>query len=68
MIQRGHGTGFAFEAFAELLAGNLDGDYAVEPCVAGLVDFAHAAGAEGSEDFIGTETCAGGESHGVSIC
>src|SRR5213593_315345 len=39
----------------ELLAGNLDRDNAVEAGVARLVHFAHAAGADRREDFVGSE-------------
>ena len=34
---------------------DLDRDDAIEPRVAGLVDLAHAAGAEGGEDFVRAE-------------
>ena len=36
---------------------------AIEFGVASPVDFAHAAGAEGSGDFVGAESGAGGEGH-----
>ena len=42
MIERGHGTGFALEPFAELLGGELDGDLPTQAGVAGPIDFAHA--------------------------
>ncbi len=52
----------ALEPLAELRSGGdlrgqrLDGDAAIEPRVAGLVDLAHAAGAQRADDFIRTET------------
>ena len=55
MVQRGDGAGFAVEAFCELLLCHFDGDDAVEAGVAGAVDFAHSAGADEGEDFVGAE-------------
>ena len=44
------------------------GEGAVEPGVAGFLDFAPAACADGGEDFVGTEFVAGGEGHvGISV-
>ena len=63
MIQRGHRARFALEPFRKLLAGNLDGDRAVEARVARLVHFPHAARANEREDLIGTELRAGREGH-----
>ena len=40
---------------------NLDGDLAFELRVRRAVDLAHAAGADGGDDFIGAETRAGSE-------
>ena len=66
--QRGDGLGFALEAgqavgvFGDLGRQDLDGDDAVE-CVAGLVDLAHASGADGLEDLVVTQTCAGLDIH-----
>jgi hypothetical protein len=64
---------FAIEARAELRVRgqrgrqDLDGDGPVEPRVAGLVDFAHAARANGAEDFVRTEACASGQGHGPTL-
>ena len=55
MVQRGHGVGFALEAFRKLLVGYLEGDDAVQPRVASFIDLTHAAGAEGREDFVGAQ-------------
>jgi hypothetical protein len=42
VIQRGHGSRFALEAFGESGLGDFDGDGAVQAGVGGFVDFAHA--------------------------
>ena len=57
MIQRRHGAGFALETLAELFAGNLDGNDPVEPRVARLIYFAHAACAEWRQDLVRPQTC-----------
>ena len=43
---------------------DLEGDLATEPRVARAVDLAHAARAEGAEDFVGAEPGARGQGHG----
>ena len=43
---------------------NFDRDSAIEPRVAGFVDFAHPAGADGGEDFVRAEPYAGRQRHG----
>ncbi len=53
VIQCGDGAGFPFEALAELRGRNLDGDIAPQPGITGLPHFAHAASANGGDDFIG---------------
>ncbi len=64
MIQRCDGSRFALEPLAgPRVAGvqrgkNLDGDRAVEPRVAGLVDVAHPAGAEAGYQLVGPQACA----------
>src|SRR5262249_14847984 len=47
----------------ELVRQNLDRDFALELQVAGAVDLAHAAFAEQSGDFVGTEDCAEWDRH-----
>ena len=47
-----------------MLGQHLDGDGAVQAGVGGLVDLAHAAGAEGGVDLVGAEGGAGLERHG----
>ncbi len=67
MIQRRQHLRFAFEARHVLgVAGqrrwqHFDGDVAIQLAVAGAVDFAHAAGAEGRDDFVGAELVTRGE-------
>ena len=63
MIQRGHGAGFALEAFGELLLRNFDGDFAIEARVARAIHFAHAPGAERRQDLIRSQAIAGGQGH-----
>jgi hypothetical protein len=55
MIQRRHGAGFPPEPLGELGGGDLDGNDAVRAGVAGLVDFAHATGADGRNNLVRTE-------------
>ena len=54
----------AFGILGEVLGQDLDGDGAIKTGVAGSIDFAHAAGADPGDDFIGTEACAGSQEHG----
>ena len=60
MVERGHGTGFAFEALVEIGLGDFQGDRAVEPGVAGFPHFAHAPFANMGEDLEGAEFVARG--------
>ena len=61
------GDGFRFPLQARALSGvvrdavrqQFDGDVAIEPRVAGLVDLAHPTRAEGGENFIRSEARAG---------
>ena len=69
MVERSEHLGFALEA-SEIVGilregggEDFEGHVAVELGVAGPVDFAHAASAEGSGDFVGAESGAGGEGH-----
>ena len=60
MVQLGDGAGFALEAFAEvgpvgeMRRKNLDGNEAVEPCVAGFIHLTHTPSPYGLDDFIWT--------------
>ena len=69
MIQRGEDLRFALEprhSFTvqrERVGQDLDGDVAIEPRVARLVDLAHATRAERRQDFVGAETGSGCERH-----
>jgi hypothetical protein len=45
-------AGLSLKAVREMGGGGLDGDVAVQSCVAGLPHLAHAAGAERREDFV----------------
>src|SRR5262245_23279339 len=55
MIERSDCPGFALESFVELLTRSLDGDDAIEPCVACLPHFTHSARADLREDLIRSE-------------
>ena len=67
MVQRGERLRFALEAgealriLRERLGQHLDRHLAPERGVGGAIDLAHAAGAEGGEDFVGAEAGAGSE-------
>ncbi len=66
MIQRGDGPRLAIEPLTQGgrvdqgRGQHLDGDHAIQPRVARTVDLAHPACAEGGENFVGTESGAGG--------
>ena len=71
VVQGGDGAGLTLESLLEIritgdmLGQHLDGDGAVEAGVGGLVDLAHAPGAEGGGvDLVGAECGAGLERHG----
>src|SRR6202030_715632 len=65
MRNRGKRAGFAFESALEFgVAGKMrgqdfDGDAAIEAGVTRTVDFAHAARADGSDDFVRAESASG---------
>ena len=69
MIEAGDGFGFSFKALLanritrKLLRKNLDRNGAIQTGIAGAVDFAHPASAEGGTDFIGSEKCSRSEGH-----
>ena len=61
MIDRGDGHRLAAQAFARVRVGGqrgrqqLDGDLTIEPRVAGAIDLAHSAGAEGGNNLVGAK-------------
>jgi hypothetical protein len=69
MTQRGQRLCFALEACDPLgirneqLGQDLDRDFAIELSVSGAIDLAHPARAEQSDDLVGAEVGARGESH-----
>ncbi len=63
MVEAGNRVRFALEALAEGRETLLDGDDAVEPGVECLENLAHAADANGRDDFVGTEPGTGREEH-----
>jgi len=64
MVQGGDGMSFALEALGEELAGEFDGDVAAQAWIRRFVDLAHSAGADGGQDFIGTELRTHRKRHG----
>jgi hypothetical protein len=62
-LEAGHALGVTGEGVRQ----DLDGHIAVEPGVARAVDLAHATGAEGGEDLIGSEAGASGEWHAGAL-
>jgi hypothetical protein len=66
MVQRRHRARFALEALRELLFYNLDCDNAIQPRVASTIDFAHAAGANGCEEFIWAQPSSSSQGHRLS--
>jgi hypothetical protein len=56
MVQRGDGAGFPLEPFTEARRQNLDRHIPPETRIVGFVHFAHAALADGRDDFIRTES------------
>ncbi len=46
-------AGLALRTLGQVLGEDLDGHRAVESSVLGLIDLAHTAGSDGSEDFVG---------------
>src|SRR3954452_16195281 len=71
MIERGQQFGFPLKTgdpasvAGEHLRQDLDGDFAAKLRVARAIDFAHAAGADGVDDFVTADPCAGCQ-HGAS--
>src|SRR5579862_1903850 len=63
MIQRGHRVHLAREAVTEAFGGDFDGDIAPHPRIVCAIHFAHASGAYGRADFVGSKSFAGGERH-----
>ncbi len=71
VVQAGDGLRLALEPLlqirvcGDMFGQHLDGDGAVQAGVAGFVDFAHPARAEGGEDLVGAERGAGLDGHGL---
>jgi hypothetical protein len=69
VVEGGGGAGFLDEAGTARSVRepvgreNLDGDVAAEPRVAGAIDLAHSACADGRDDLVRTETAARGQRH-----
>jgi hypothetical protein len=71
MLEGGDRAGFALEAVSRLgglgdIRGqHLDGDVAIEPRVARLVDLAHAARADRGDDLVRSQACTSRECHRI---
>ena len=64
MVQGSDRLRFALEAIGKLPGGNLDRDIAIQPWIARFPYLAHAALADGTDEFVRTEFCAGSRSMG----
>src|SRR5579864_9542847 len=67
MIQRGDGTRFVNEALGKLRVRYFDRDVAIQARVARPIHLAHAARADGREDFIGAEAVTCGKGHRIML-
>jgi hypothetical protein len=73
MIESRRGPRLALESFAVLRSGgglgrqDLNGNRAIEPGITRAIHFAHAAGAQRSRYFIGSETRAGRKGNSTGI-
>jgi hypothetical protein len=56
-------AGFTLKAAGEADGADLEGNGAVEASVAGFLDVAHSAGANGSDDFVGSQPGLCGQRH-----
>lgn len=69
MVEGGEDLSFALKtleavrSLSEIIGQDFYGYVAAKARVLGAVDFAHSAGAEGRDDFIGAEFCAYGQGH-----
>lgn len=69
MVERGEYLRFPIESCQpfgvarERLRQHFECDVTIEPQIAGPIDFSHAAGPHGLNDFVGTETRTGSEGH-----
>ena len=69
MAERRDDAGFALEArerlgaLDEVLGKHLHGDVTLQPCVAGAIDLAHAAGADRREELVRSEPRASSVRH-----
>src|SRR5688500_10692161 len=65
MIQGGHSTRFPLKTLAELLVSQFDGHGAIEASVSRLIYRTHAAGADGRQYFVRTQSVASREGHEI---
>ena len=65
VVEGGNGSGFVFESFVNWAWETLIATIAIEAGIAGFVDFAHAARADGRENRVGAEFVAGREERHV---
>ena len=69
MVERGEHLRFAMKACEAIRIGgerrrqDLQRDVAIELCIARAIHLAHAAGADGGDDFIRPETSGGTDGH-----
>ena len=63
VVERGNRAGFAGKALGELRIGHFDRDIPIQPGVMRAVHLAHSTRANGREDFVRAEFCAGRKRH-----
>jgi hypothetical protein len=69
MVQRGYSASLSLEPFSKLGIGceigreDFDRDEAVEACVARAVHLSHAAGIQGVQDLVRTQSCSARQRH-----
>jgi hypothetical protein len=69
MAEGGHGASLQLESAeaiwvaSQRFGENFDGYFAAQASVAGAIHLAHAARADGSEDFVRPQFCASGKRH-----
>jgi hypothetical protein len=73
VVERGRGASFLFEpaqsigVVLRVIRQHLERDIPVQPRIAGTKHFTHPARADGSDDVVGTESCAGSD-HAFTCC
>jgi hypothetical protein len=67
MIERGDCVSFALKPAAEPFGGDLNGDYAIQACVASFINLAHTSRPDLRQNLIRTEPGCGRQRHRESL-